>query len=156
MVWALCVIVVSWLVSKGCEKSSSPWLSLLWGWGSLTMSFLGNFAYIYMAHHFMSLQLNRSPLWGLEKVAVWVVCHSFSVNLLDIHFDLVKEIYQLYKKPNDDPLHRNKKSNHPTSILQQLPKSISKRTSEISSNEFLTNQFLITKMHWKRVNMMSP
>ena len=42
-------------------------------------------------------------------------------------FDLVKEIYQPYKKPNDDPLYINIKSNHPTSILQQLLKSISKR-----------------------------
>ena len=50
-----------------------------------------------------------------------------TADFLDIHFDLVKEIYQPYKKPNDDPLYINIKSNHPTSILQQLPKSISKR-----------------------------
>ena len=68
-------------------------------------------------------------------------------DFFDIHFDLVEEIYQPYKKPNDDPLYINKKSNHPPSILQQLPKSFSKRISEISStNAFLTNQFLITKM----------
>ena len=50
-----------------------------------------------------------------------------TADFLDIHFDLVKEIYQPYKKPNDDLLYINIKSNHPTSILQQLPKSISKR-----------------------------
>ena len=50
-----------------------------------------------------------------------------TADFLDIHFDLVKEIYQPYKKPNDDPLYINIKANHPTSILQQLPKSISKR-----------------------------
>ena len=50
-----------------------------------------------------------------------------TADFLDIHFDLVKEIYQPYKKPNDDPLYINIKSNHPTSILQQLLKSISKR-----------------------------
>ena len=33
-----------------------------------------------------------------------------------------------------------KKSNHPPSILQQLPKSITKRISEISSNECIFNQ----------------
>ena len=56
-------------------------------------------------------------------------------NFLDIHFDLVKEIYQPYKKPNVDPLYITEKSNHPPSILKQIPKSISKRISEISSNE---------------------
>ena len=58
-------------------------------------------------------------------------------------FDLVKEIYQPYKKPNDDPLYINIKSNHPTSILQQLPKSISKRIWEISSNEHIFNQSIL-------------
>ena len=58
-------------------------------------------------------------------------------------FDLVKEIYQPYKKPNDDPLYINIKSNHPTSILQQLPKSISKRIWEISSNEYIFNQSIL-------------
>ena len=53
---------------------------------------------------------------------------------LDIHFDLLKAICQPYKKPNDYPLYINKKYNQLSSILQQLPKSISKRKSDISSN----------------------
>ena len=44
-----------------------------------------------------------------------------TADFLDIHFDVIKEIYQPYKKPNDDPLYINIKSNHPSSILQQLP-----------------------------------
>ena len=32
-----------------------------------------------------------------------------TADFLDIHFDLVKEIYQPYKKPNDGPLYINKK-----------------------------------------------
>ena len=63
-------------------------------------------------------------------------------DFLDIRFDLVKDIYQPYKKPNDDPLCINKKSNHPASILQPLPKSISKRISGISSNEHMFNQLI--------------
>ena len=59
---------------------------------------------------------------------------------LDIHFDLVKEIYQPYKNPNGDCFCFNIKSNYPPLILQQLPKSISKRISEISSNEHIFNQ----------------
>ena len=69
-----------------------------------------------------------------------------TTDFLDIHFDLVKEIYQPFKKSNDDPLYTSIKSNHPPSIPQQLPNSISKRISEISSNEHIFNQFLITKM----------
>ena len=35
-----------------------------------------------------------------------------------------------------------KKSNHPPSILQQLPKSISKINSEVSSKEYVFNQVI--------------
>ena len=63
------------------------------------------------------------------------------VNFLDIYFDLVKEIYHLYKKPNDDPLYINKKSSDPLSILQQLSKSISEEFKKFHQlNVFLNNQ----------------
>ena len=44
----------------------------------------------------------------------------------------MKNTYKTYRKPNDEPLHIKKHSNHLPSVLRQLPKSISKR---ISSNE---------------------
>ena len=48
--------------------------------------------------------------------------------------DLVNDIYKPYRKPSNKPLYINKYSNHPPNILRQLPKSIEKRISEISSN----------------------
>ena len=56
-------------------------------------------------------------------------------NFLDVTLDLNKGKYCPYRKPNDQPLYVNKDSNHPPSILKQLPKSISKRLSSISSTE---------------------
>ena len=38
-------------------------------------------------------------------------------------------------KPNDDPLYIHKHSNHPPSILRQLPASINKRISTLSSDK---------------------
>ena len=58
-----------------------------------------------------------------------------TVNFLDTTFDLMNNIYKPYLKPNDEPLYINKHCKHPPSVLRQLPKSISKRISEISSNE---------------------
>ena len=48
--------------------------------------------------------------------------------------------YKPYRKANDEPLYINKHSNHPPAVLRQLPKSISKRISEISSNEEIFKQ----------------
>ena len=56
-------------------------------------------------------------------------------NFLDVTFDLSTGKYKPYRKPNDDPLYINKHSNHPPSILRQLPTSINKRISTLSSDK---------------------
>ena len=55
------------------------------------------------------------------------------VNFLDTTFDLINDIYTPYRKPNDSPVYINKNSTHPTTVLRQLAKSVSKRISETSS-----------------------
>ena len=63
-----------------------------------------------------------------------------TVSFLDPTFDLMNNTYKPYRKPNDEPLDINKHSNHPPRVLRQLAKSISKRISEISSNEEIFKQ----------------
>ena len=62
-----------------------------------------------------------------------------TVNFLDIRFDLVNNTYQPYRKPNNEPVHIHKQSNHPPNILKELPKSINKRISYISCDEHVFN-----------------
>ena len=59
------------------------------------------------------------------------------VNFLDVTFDLTTGKHKPYRKPNgnDDPLYIQKHSNHPPSILRQLPTSINKRISTLSSDK---------------------
>ena len=82
----------------------------------------------------------RKKIFKNNGLSIAVKTIIKTADFLDIHFDFVKEIYQPYKKPNDDPLYTNIKSNHTPSILPQLPKSISRRISEISPNERIFNQ----------------
>lgn len=56
-------------------------------------------------------------------------------NFLDITFDLTNDTYSPYRKPNDEPLYINRMSNHPPSILRQLPSSINKRINNLSCNK---------------------
>ena len=58
-----------------------------------------------------------------------------SVNFLDVNFDLDAEIFQPYMKPNSTPTYVHRDSNHPRSILENIPRSINKRLSSISSNK---------------------
>ena len=55
-------------------------------------------------------------------------------NFLDLKFDLNSGSFKTYNKPNNQPLYVHSKSNHPPYILAQIPKSISKRISDNSSD----------------------
>ncbi len=57
------------------------------------------------------------------------------INFLDVTFDLNNGKFKPYRKPNDDPLYINRHSNHPPSIIKQLPTSINKRISALSADE---------------------
>ena len=54
------------------------------------------------------------------------------VNYLDITLNLLTEKCYSYRKPGNTPMYINARSNHPPSILKQLPKAISKRISDLS------------------------
>ena len=58
-----------------------------------------------------------------------------STNFLDITLNLPDGTYQHYRKPNDQPLYINKRSNHPPAThVPQLPMSVNKRISNLSCN----------------------
>ena len=53
-----------------------------------------------------------------------------TVDFVDVTFNLHKNIFKPYRKPNISPTDINKNSNHPPNIFKQLPKSIAKRILE--------------------------
>ena len=73
-------------------------------------------------------------------LSITIIYNLKSVDFLDVTFDLINEIYKLYRKPNNKPLYINKHSNHPPNILKQLPKSIAKCISKTSSNIYVFNR----------------
>ena len=61
---------------------------------------------------------------------------------MDVTFDLDSGIFKPFIKPNDSPLYINNLSNHPPSILKNLPASVNRRLSNISSNEGVFSEAL--------------
>ena len=59
----------------------------------------------------------------------------FQVQFLDVTLDLKNENYKPYMKPEDKPCYVNSESNHPPAIIRNIPLSINKRLSKISSNK---------------------
>ncbi len=73
--------------------------------------------------------------------------NNHTVNFLDITINLQEGKFSPYRKPNNDPLYINRRSNHPPSIIKQLPNSICKRISTLSPmNRALTLPNRSTKM----------
>ena len=67
------------------------------------------------------------------------------IDYLDIKFDLLKHVHEPYRKPEDQPIYLNLKSDHPKHIIEHIPKMIEQRLSTLSSNEEVTK--LNIKMH---------
>ena len=57
------------------------------------------------------------------------------VNYLDVTFNFNNGTYCPYRKPSNQPLYINAKSNHPPNIIKQLPDSIRRKISDNSCNE---------------------
>ena len=57
------------------------------------------------------------------------------VNYLDVTFNFNNGTYCPYRKPSNQPLYINAKSNHPPSIIKQLLDSIRRKISDNSCNE---------------------
>ena len=56
-------------------------------------------------------------------------------DFLDVQFDLNKNEFSPYMKPGDSPKYVSEKSDHPKKIVKNVPVSVQKRLSGISSNE---------------------
>ena len=54
-------------------------------------------------------------------------------------FDLENESYRAYNKENNIPLYVHSLSNHPPSIIKNIPKAVNKRISTLSSSEEMFN-----------------
>ena len=69
---------------------------------------------------------------GLELT---VDANKKRVQFLDVEFDLENITYKPYIKENDVPLYVHKNSNHPPSITKNIPDSVNRRLSALSSDE---------------------
>ena len=69
---------------------------------------------------------------GLELT---VDANKKRVQFLDVEFDLENNTYKPYIKENDVPLYVHKNSNHPPSITKNIPDSVNRRLSALSSDE---------------------
>lgn len=75
-----------------------------------------------------------------HKLKITIRANLQIVQYLDVELDLKSGQFRPYRKPNSDPLYINRNSNHPPSVLKQVPASINRRLSDISSSAEVFDQ----------------
>ena len=55
-----------------------------------------------------------SEIFKKHKLSITIEANKKRVEFLDVYFDLEKEEFGPYMKPNGTPIYVNAKSNHPT------------------------------------------
>ena len=96
----------------------------------------------------VSSQTNRQVELTSQKISKIFKDHGLSLDMytnktiihfLDVTFNLSTGLYSPYMKPNNEIYYVHSKSNHPKTILKNLPKNVQNRLSKISANEDIFN-----------------
>ena len=80
------------------------------------------------------LRKKITQIFKSEGLKITVEANLTRTDFLDVTFDLESGKYAPYYKDNNTPLYINTKSNHPSSIIKELPNMIQRRLSDISSD----------------------
>ena len=86
------------------------------------------------------IKRNIQKIFKENKLDIVIQCDTKIVNYLDVSPNLNNSNYKSYQKPNNEILYIHKDSNHPPSILKQIPALTEKRISTLSSNETIFNE----------------
>ena len=70
-----------------------------------------------------------------EDLNITIETNLSVTDFLDVTLDLNTGKFYPYRKPNNKPMYINSNSNHPPSIVKQLPIIVNKRISDLSFNE---------------------
>ena len=74
-----------------------------------------------------------------NELKITIQCNLKTVDYLDVTFNLADSSYCSFNKTNHEINYIHKQSNHPPSIIKQLPSPVERRLSKLSSNEKIFN-----------------
>ena len=81
-----------------------------------------------------------SNVFKSNGLKITIEANKKVLNFLDVTFDLSSGTYKPYMKPNNKLLYVHRLSNHPPTLLKNIPQNINKRLTNISSDEQVFNE----------------
>ena len=86
-----------------------------------------------------SIKKRFCQIFRENGLRITVEANKKIVSFLDVTLDLTTNSFKPYVKPNSPIMYVNSQSNHPPCILKNIPLSVNKRLSELSSSEEIFN-----------------
>ena len=86
-------------------------------------------------HEIEKIKKELCKIFRDNDLKITVEANVTKINFLDVTLDLKSGKHYPFTKEGNKPLYVHKQSNHPPSILKNIPESINKRLSEISSDK---------------------
>ena len=80
-------------------------------------------------------RVRKNIILILKGLSITIETNLIKTDFLDVTFNLLTGKYFPFIKVNNKPLYINAKSNHPYTIIKELPETINKRLSELFCNE---------------------
>ena len=68
-------------------------------------------------------KVNKASVFT-KRLSITCEVNKKIVYFFDVRFNLNDQTYEPYGKPNNDPVYINKHSNHPSNIINEVPKAI--------------------------------
>ena len=81
------------------------------------------------------IRKNIIALFKSEGLSITIYTNLIETDFLDVSFNLEMDKFFPYRKPSNTPLYIHSESNHPPSIIKQLPSMINKHISNLSCNK---------------------
>ena len=81
------------------------------------------------------MRKNIIALFKNEGLSITIETNLFEMDFLDVTFNLATTKFFPFRKPNNQLLYINTKSNHPPNILRNHPNMINKRLSDLPCND---------------------
>ena len=70
-----------------------------------------------------------------EGLKITTEINMIETDFLDVKLNLETHQYRPYRKPGDTPTYINVQSNHPPTIIREVPRMVEKRLSRLSSTK---------------------
>ena len=85
--------------------------------------------------HIEKTKQEVSEIFKSNGLKITIEANKKTINFLDVTLDLTSGSYKPFMKPNNKILYVHRQSNHPPTLLKNIPHNINKRLTSISSSQ---------------------